>query len=326
MRVVRGVDAAARDDRHQHRRRERDAEHRAEHALAAELAQPEHQQRRPQQVELLFDRERPEVLQQRGPAGLRRVRLVRDDQPPVARVGERGERVRLAACRSSRAGTAARRAMTTASITNSAGSRRRARRIQNRCSETPPGLAALGEQQRRDEVAADDEEHLDAEEAAGREALLVPTDEVVVERRGPRAPRSRAGRRGPGRYPSVVGSRVGRGGGHGAERVFRSGLRVVQFASSTPSLRTQLDRRIVRDVSGRGRTSGMSRRRSAATNAACDPRARRSAHRPRRRPRRSRSCRAVARRRAGRSAPAPVGKSCTNSGSSTRERVEVDAR
>ena len=34
VRVVRGVDAAAHDDRHQHARRERDADHRPEHALA----------------------------------------------------------------------------------------------------------------------------------------------------------------------------------------------------------------------------------------------------------------------------------------------------
>ena len=45
----------------------------------------------------------------------------------------------------------------------------------------PAGLPALGEEQRRDEVAADDEEHLDAEEPAGRPADLVPADEVVVE-------------------------------------------------------------------------------------------------------------------------------------------------
>ena len=43
-------------------------------------------------------------------------------------------------------------------------------------------LAALGEEQRGDQVATDDEEHLDAEETAGRESRLVPTDEVVVER------------------------------------------------------------------------------------------------------------------------------------------------
>src|SRR5262249_29876118 len=43
-------------------------------------------------------------------------------------------------------------------------------------------LASLREQQRRDEITADDEEHLDAEEAARHPPLRRAEDEVVVER------------------------------------------------------------------------------------------------------------------------------------------------
>ena len=51
------------------------------------------EQRREQQVELFLDRERPQVLQQRRSPGLREVRLVQVDLPPVADVQEGGDHV-----------------------------------------------------------------------------------------------------------------------------------------------------------------------------------------------------------------------------------------
>ena len=52
------------------------------------------------------------------------------------------------------------------STENNAGNNRRARRSQNCDSRTPPVRLFLLEQQRGDQVAGDDEEHLDAEEPA----------------------------------------------------------------------------------------------------------------------------------------------------------------
>ena len=46
--------------------------------------------KRPKEVELLLDRERPQVLQQRGSAQLLEVRPVPDDLRPVRAVGQRG--------------------------------------------------------------------------------------------------------------------------------------------------------------------------------------------------------------------------------------------
>ena len=82
-----------REQREQQGRHQRGDRHRGEHALAAELAQPEHQEERPREVVLLLDRERPEVLQQLGPPRLGDVRAVGDHLPPVARVRQRGEGV-----------------------------------------------------------------------------------------------------------------------------------------------------------------------------------------------------------------------------------------
>jgi len=64
----------------------------------------------------------------------------------------------------------------TASSRNSAGSSRRARRGPEPRERHAAALAVLGEQQRGDQVAADHEEHVDAEEAAWH-----PGDAGVVE-------------------------------------------------------------------------------------------------------------------------------------------------
>ena len=63
--------------------------------------------------------------------------------------------------------------------TTSAGRRRRARRIQKRRRSIRFRALPLDEQQRRDQVAAEDEEEVDAEEAAGQ-----PVDPRVVEEDG----------------------------------------------------------------------------------------------------------------------------------------------
>jgi hypothetical protein len=82
-RVVRVLDAVVRRDRAQHRRREGYTCHREQHPLTTELAQAEHEQRRPDEIELLFDRERPEVFQDGRAARVLKVGAVGDDLPPV---------------------------------------------------------------------------------------------------------------------------------------------------------------------------------------------------------------------------------------------------
>ena len=77
--------------------------------------------------------------------------------------------------------------MTTASITMSAGSSRRALRTQKSAEPEAPGSAPMFEQQVGDQIAAQREEHADAEQPA-----LGPTDVQVVDddgddREGPEA-------------------------------------------------------------------------------------------------------------------------------------------
>ena len=62
-------------------------------APRAEPAHAEAQGERPQQVELLLDRERPQVLQQRRALERLEVGLLREDLVPVVDVEERGDRV-----------------------------------------------------------------------------------------------------------------------------------------------------------------------------------------------------------------------------------------
>jgi hypothetical protein len=73
------------------------------------------------------------------------------------------------------------------SITSSAGSSRRARRSQKLREPDPAAALPLGQQQRGDEEAGEDEERVHAEEAAGQ-----PRDAAVEEQyRGRRRARAR---------------------------------------------------------------------------------------------------------------------------------------
>ena len=120
------------------------------------------------------------MLEQLRPTGLGDVRAVRDDLPPVARVGERGEGVRTQC--PDRVGQEEQR------VRDDDGEQGEQRRQQapgaadvELAQRHTARLASLAQEQRRDEVAADDEEDLDAEEAARRPPGFVPTDQVVVE-------------------------------------------------------------------------------------------------------------------------------------------------
>ena len=89
----------------------------------------EHQQQRPEQVELLFDRERPEVAEQ---LGCGRVEVVgrRGQEHPVAAEGDRTEHL-LRGCRPAGPPRGIGRGAADQQSTPSAGSSRRARRRQN---------------------------------------------------------------------------------------------------------------------------------------------------------------------------------------------------
>ena len=172
-------------------------------ARLPEQAQQAEQQERPDQVELLLDRQRPQVLEHGRPLDEREVRLLGDDQVPVRDVGQRRPDLagelggvlaveqqhdrrdrRPAACRRRRA---------------AAGPGA----VQKLRSEIVAVAAVLLGQQQRDQVAADDEEHLDAEEAAGQ-----PRHVGVVQQHGDDGERPQAVEAG-----QVAGARPRRASG-----------------------------------------------------------------------------------------------------------------
>ena len=168
------------------------------------------------QVELLLDRERPQVAQQRRSALRRDVRLVLEDLPPVRRVAERGDDV--AAERADLVGQEDDR------------EQRDGREHEEQRGQQPAGpaqveladvhaatVAVLGEQQRGDQVAADREEHVDAEEAARHpgDVGVVEQDRAHAERAQAVEPRHVAH---PARRRRGLGDRVGTDGS-GSARV-----------------------------------------------------------------------------------------------------------
>ena len=166
------------EDRHQQARGDRARDH-ADHD--APVTEPRHEEREgdgPEQVELLLDRQRPEVAEQGGPGELLEVGLVAQDQVPVGHVGHRGQR--LAAERGD-----------LSEVEERAGDHHHGDQHPDRRQQPPrapqperdevdsPLLAELAEQQRGDQVAADDEEDVDPEEPAGKPPA--PVVEVVDE-------------------------------------------------------------------------------------------------------------------------------------------------
>ena len=81
------------EDPHQRRRGGDAGDRRASAAAAADEDEARDEQQRPDDVELLLHRERPDVLQQRRVAHQVEVRVVRDDLVPVRVVEERADRV-----------------------------------------------------------------------------------------------------------------------------------------------------------------------------------------------------------------------------------------
>ncbi len=167
-----------------------------------EADQPDHDDR-PEQVELLFDGEAPQVakrseVERRGVAG------ADPDLVPVGDVAEAGDDVA--------AEQTERLALEDRGVDHQQNEHEEQRR------QEPPGAAqpellqvdaaallVLADQQQRDQVAADHEEHLDAEEATGQPAVVRVVDHHgddghrahPVETRQVRQARDRLARRVP---------------------------------------------------------------------------------------------------------------------------------
>jgi hypothetical protein len=122
---------------------------------------------RPHEVELLLDRQRPQVQQWRRPAERLEVRLLADDQVPVRAVGERRKRVRTQP--RDLVGKPEEGRDEHARKQREHGGQEAARTAQPEAHHVDAGAAIpLGEEQCRDEVARDHEEDFDAKEAAAQ--------------------------------------------------------------------------------------------------------------------------------------------------------------
>jgi hypothetical protein len=160
---------------HQRHRPRRYAE-RGQHDPAPALErQPGGQYQRPHEVELLLERQRPVVLQQRRAPEAGEVRVRGEDLVPVVDVEDRGQRVDPEL---SEIGGEERRHHDHADDDHG---HRGGQQAPSPCAPEPEqvqraGAPVLGQQQRCDQVAAEDEEDIDAEEPARQ-----PRDAGVVQ-------------------------------------------------------------------------------------------------------------------------------------------------
>lgn len=163
-----GVRAGRVEDRHRHER----GGGQGEGAHGLQPLPPQHghqgpQQQRPAQVELLLDGERPQVLEhgQGQAVELREVHIVLRQLPPVAAVGEGGgdrpaqAAVCLAAGQCGRAGGHREHEP-------QQGEQPQGAAFPEGAEPDPAGSPVVGGEQTGDQVAADDEEEIDSEEAA----------------------------------------------------------------------------------------------------------------------------------------------------------------
>jgi hypothetical protein len=249
------VGAVAEQHRHEHTRRD-GAHHRGDEGPApTEPTHAEREEHRPDQVELLLDGERPQVLHERGSAHALEVRLLRDDEEPVGDVAQRcghiaPQRRHLVRQEHHADG-------------DDGGEGEEERREQPSGAadvevlEVDPVLVApAGEQDRRDQEAADDEEDLDAQEAALQDlAAPEPRELGVVDEHGHDGDRPHAVEPGRVRHPDLPADPVARR--RRRCRRPRPRCRSPRRARDTTVARR---RRALEDVghagSGRGRGSG----------------------------------------------------------------------
>ncbi len=178
-----GVVAGVEEDPGEDDRADRPGEHAEQQPAAAEELHPGGEDERPEEVELLLHRERPEVGEEARPPELFEVRGVGEDEVPVGEVEERGEGVAAGLVDLVRVGD--RR-------DDHRHRDQHADRGEEAAGAADPeageldlaGAAELAQEQRGDQVAADDEEDVDAEEAARQpaEARVVAEDGEHGER------------------------------------------------------------------------------------------------------------------------------------------------
>ncbi len=168
---TRRIDVRRVEDRHPERRPDRQADRDRERATSTEDRQPEHEEERPEDVELLLHGQRPEMLEQRRPRRILEVRVLADDQEPVRDVGPGRQRI----------------GAETGHVVGQDDDRERDHGHDQRADrrEEPPGPAppevsdvesacpgVLAQQEARDQVAADHEEQVDAEESARQQVRI----------------------------------------------------------------------------------------------------------------------------------------------------------
>ena len=203
--------------RHQDRRGDRPGEREPRGAAASEPPQAGHQQQRPEQVELLLDRERPQVLEQRRPLEAGEVRAVGQDLRPIPDVCERREGV----------GAYPRRLVRhEGDRHHQADGDHEERRRQQAARPPHPepaqidaaGRVELAQEQRRDQEPAEDQEQVDAEEAAGK-----PRHAAVVQQHAGHGERAQAVERRHVRQRGRSGIAKGLHGGDRSMQVRRRG-------------------------------------------------------------------------------------------------------
>ena len=204
-----GVLSGLVEDGHPHGRRRGHSGHRKCDGTepASEPAQQHHEDQGPQQVELLLDGERPQVAQQQRTSELLEVRAVGGDEVPVGRVRQRRQDLRPQLGR----------VVTEEEHHDDAGAgQQEVERGQEPAG--PAGVEAahtdgartvvLLQEEHGDQVAADDEEDVDAEEATGQpgHVRVVQQDghdrerpQAVEARQVARTDRPARGRDGPSR-------------------------------------------------------------------------------------------------------------------------------
>ncbi len=183
---TRGVKARVVEDRHLDRRgggqRQGDAgqprSHRDRPPALADHPDPDHQQPRPHDVELLLDGQRPQVVQRRGRTELLEVGDVVEDLPPVVDV-EQG-RDHLAPGVAQPGVRRDRHPQRDDDEHQIEGGQQAARAARPEVGQPPAPTVPRGQQQIGDQIAAEGEEHPHAEQTAGRPAEA----EVVGDDRG----------------------------------------------------------------------------------------------------------------------------------------------
>ena len=166
---ARRIAAGREQDRHEPRRGDREHERDDRRAPPSQHRDADAHDERPQQVELLLDGQRPQVPQQRRPRERLEVRLVGEDLVPVVDVEERRDRVGPRRGQVARAEDRHREHGQRDDEERRGEQPPRPPRPERREVDAPRRLA-LGEQQRRDEEPAQDEEQVHAEEAARQPA------------------------------------------------------------------------------------------------------------------------------------------------------------